>query len=488
MTRVLIVDDNPDDLQSLVTLARAAGYTALTAPGGDAALAMLRADPGIAAVILDLVMPDRDGMGVLETMRRERLAQPVIVAGTTAAPESVDTALRAGAVDFFVKPTTRQRLAVSLRNALRLDALGAALRTETGRRAGTLKLNDIVAGSPAMDRVVTLCGKAARNVIPVLVEGEAGTGKELVARVIHGLGDRAGKPFVSVNCALMGGEAGDAGLFGAGRNGVDRAGLITAAHNGTLYLDEIDALPPEAQARLLRLLETGELPSAGARPERVNVRVIAASRRRLLNLARSGDFREDLFYRLNVLPIYLPPLRDRPEDIAALADRFLARAQFELGKNVDGVSAEALALLRSFAWPGNVRQLESVLYRAVTLAESGLLTPVDLPQLLAETAGRDAAMAATATLNTASAPVHIDLALPRPKPPASRERQQDRFVTEGDEVTPLATIEREIIVFAIGKYEGHMSRIARALGIGRSTLYRKLREYGLDGEIQSDAA
>jgi DNA-binding NtrC family response regulator len=243
------------------------------------------------------------------------------------------------------------------------------------------------------------------------------------------------------------------------------------------------------QAKLLRVLETGEIEAdGGGRPERINVRVIATSTRRLLNLARTGALREDLYYRLNVLPIYVPPLRERPDDITPLVASCIARFAAEARKPVDAISSEALALLKSCSWPDNVRGLENAVYRAVTLAESPTLQPVDFPQITALMSGRAAALDLTQNLSLASAPVHIDFAISRRKQTEGPGLIPDRFLTEDGEVIPLAALERELIVFAIGKYSGRMARIARALGIGRSTLYRKLRDYGLEGGVDSDAA
>jgi DNA-binding NtrC family response regulator len=479
MTRILVVDDDPVQLKLTAEVARHAGFTPVTAGGGDAALRLLRADPGFGAVILDLVMPDRDGMAVMEAMARDGITTPVIVQTAHGALETVVTAMRQGAVDFFVKPVAPERLVVSLRNALQLGALEAVVRSERHRRAGTLGLDDIVTGSPAMHRVLTLVRKAARSPIPVLVEGEAGTGKALVARVIHGLGDRAARPFVAVDCAALPAPHIDATLFEPGR------GKVAEAQGGTLYLDAIGELPADAQARLLRLLDKGEIaPLGGGRPERANVRLIAATSRRLLELTRAGGFREDLFYRLNVLPIYVPPLRERRDDVTRLAHHFIARFAAETGRRVAGLAPEATALLEAYDWPGNVRQLENALYRAVLLAEGGDLAAADFPQIVAHQRGRAEMARLTAALPTPSAPVHIDAARPRPDDTAT----PDRFLDASGEVAPLPELERELIAFALRHYGGRMSKVARALRIGRSTLYRKLRDYGLEEGAQSDAA
>jgi DNA-binding NtrC family response regulator len=495
MTRVLIVDDDPVQLRLTAAVTERAGYAAVTAGGGQAALAALRADPHIAAVILDLVMPDLDGMAVLETMAREQLAAPVIVQTATSSLETVVTAMRHGAIDFFVKPVAPERLIVSLRNAIERGLLRTIVRTESHRRSGTLAGSDLIARSPGMARVLSLCAKAARTNIPVMVEGETGVGKDLVARLIHGQSERAGRPFVAVNCAALPENLVESTLFGHRKGAftgalTDHRGKFAEADGGTIFLDEVGELPLAAQAKLLRTVQSGEIEPVGAsRPERVNVRILSATNRRLLNLVRDGQFREDLYYRLAVFPIYVPPLRDRAEDVPLLAAHFIARFSAETGRAVSAASPEALRALERYDWPGNVRQLENSIYRAVVLNETGTLAPADFPQLLAWSSGRDKALEVTRTLPQPSAPVHIDDNRTRARhTETSKESPPDRFIAESGEVATLSDIERELIVFALHRYAGRMSKVARALGIGRSTLYRKLREYGLEEQTESDAA
>ena len=494
MTRVLIVDDDPVQLRLTAEVARRAGFAPVTANGGDEALRLLRADPGYGAMILDLVMPDTDGMAVLEAMARNGTSVPVIVQTAHSSLDTVVSAMRQGAVDFFVKPVAPERLIVSLRNVMKLGELETIVRTERAKRAGTLGLADIVTGSPNMHRVLTLCQKAAKSPIPVLIEGETGTGKELIARVIQGMGDRASKPFVAVNCAAIPANLIESTLFGHKKGAftgavADHPGKFAEAHGGTLFLDEIGELPLDAQAKLLRALQEGEIEPVGStRPERVNVRVISATNRRMLSLAQSGEFREDLYYRLNVFPIYLPPLRDRLEDIEPLAKLFVARFAAEAGKRIAGLSAPALDLLQGYDWPGNIRQLENVLYRAIVLSDGGYLEIADFPQIVAQARGREESLKLTSAVPLPSAPVHIDSARPQRSQVEMQEAIPDRFLDAKGEVRQLETLERELIEFALKRHGGHMSKVARALGIGRSTLYRKLRDYGLEGAVQSDAA
>jgi DNA-binding NtrC family response regulator len=343
-----------------------------------------------------------------------------------------------------------------------------------------------------MDRVLSLCRKAAKSTIPVLIEGETGVGKEMIARAIQGDGDRAGKPFITVNCGAIPHDLVESTLFGHKKGAftgaiADHAGKFAEAHGGTIFLDEVGELSLETQVKLLRVIQEGEIePVGGDRSVKVNVRIISATNRRLLNLARAGTFREDLYYRLNVFPIYVPPLRDRTEDIAPLARHFVARLSAEASKRVTGISEAAMALLRRHDWPGNVRQLENAIYRAVVLCEGSTLEPIDFPQIVANEGGRSEVL--RLPMGPLSGPVHIDdasLVMQRAPTPSA---PPDRFLGKDGEVAALADIERDLIAFALTQYGYRMSRVARALGIGRSTLYRKLRDYGLDHGLESDAA
>ncbi len=493
MKRVIVIDDDPVQCRFTSEVVTKAGFEPVTAESGEQGLVMLREDPGIAAVILDLVMPEMDGMGVLEAMQRDHMTQPVIVQTAKSSLETIVSAMRAGATDFFVKPVAPERLMISLRNALKLDALETAVRTERLVRTGRLGFEEIVTRSPSMARVIELGLKAAASTIPVLIEGESGVGKELIARAIQGSSDRATKPFLAVNCGAIPPDLVESTLFGHTKGAFtgaheDRAGKFAEAHGGTLFLDEIGELPPAAQVKLLRALQDGEIQPVGAdKPAKVNVRLISATNRRLLNLAKSGKFREDLYYRLNVFPIYVPPLRERLDDVPALLDHFVARFAAEENKRVDGYTPEVVDLLRRYPWPGNIRQLENAVYRAVVLAEAHTLQPSDFPQIMAHLDGQEDLRQLTSAQTLPAEPSHIDR-VDRPgrsELPSARQ-PVDRFIQPDGSVAPLIDIERELISFAIKAYNGRMAAVARALGIGRSTLYRKLKTYGLAD--QSDRA
>ena len=444
-------------------------------------------------MVLDLVMPDLDGMAVLAAMREEAIGVPTIVQTAHSSLDSVISAMRQGAIDFFVKPVAPERLLVSLRNAFKLNELETCVRNDRNRREGKVKLSDIISVSPSMLRVFDLARKAARSTIPVMIEGESGVGKEIVARAIQGSSDRAGRPFVTVNCGAIPRDLVESVLFGHVKGAFtgatsDQTGKFEEAHGGTLFLDEIGELPLEAQVKLLRAVQEGEVEPVGAgKPKKVDVRIISATNRRLINLTSAGQFREDLYYRLNVFPIYVPPLRERREDIMPLANHFIARLGAEAGRSIAGLSDNARDLLMSYDWPGNVRQLENTIYRAIVLTDGGYLRTADFPQIHAALNGVGAIRTELQESHLA-APVHID-ALPLVRTaeeyPVS-STQTDRFFDENGNITPIAAVERDLIVAALAHHNGHMTDVARALGIGRSTLYRKLREYELDSE--ADAA
>src|SRR5438874_1905490 len=374
---ILIADDDAVQRRLVENMVQKCGYEPLVVDSGDAAEALLTAPDAqsIDAVVLDLVMPDLDGLGVLARMREAGLAIPVIVQTAHGGIDNVVSAMRAGAADFVVKPAGPERLQVSLRNALSTSALEGELQRLKRSRTGTLTFKDIITKSARMRAVLRAAEKAAGSSIPVLIEGESGVGKELIARAIHGSGERRSKPFVAVNCGAIPENLVESTLFGhekgAFTGATERhAGKFAEASGGTLFLDEVGELPLAAQVKLLRAIQEGEVdPIGGRKPIKIDVRLISASNRVLTAAVREGRFREDLFYRLHVFPITVPPLRERPQDIPDLVRHFLVRFAAEEGKRIRAVSADALAVLNAHPWPGNVRQLENAVFRAVVLAD-----------------------------------------------------------------------------------------------------------------------
>jgi DNA-binding NtrC family response regulator len=487
---VLIVDDDPVQRRLLDAMVQRFGYQALVAEGGDAALILLTGPDAarIDCVILDLVMPDLDGLGVLARMRDAGLNIPVIVQTAHGGIDNVVSVMRAGATDFVVKPASAERLQVSLHNALATKALAGELQRLRRRQDGTLTIADVVTRSPAMQPVLKAAEKAAASTIPVLIEGESGVGKELVARAIHGSGTRRAKPFVAVNCGALPENLVESILFGHEKGAFTGAtekhpGKFVEADGGTLFLDEVGELPGPAQVKLLRALQEGEVePVGGRKSVKVDVRIVSATNRDLIADVKAGRFREDLFYRLHVFPISVPPLRKRRDDIPELARHFLTRIAAEEGKRLRGISAQAMTLLAAYRWPGNVRQLENAVFRAVVLAD-GDAVGVDEFQQIASQVSADA-LAVQPFIEPSPAMV---ASWPEPEcPVASLTSSHSVPLTDpqGD-VRPLDDIEREAIRFAIAHYRGQMSEVARRLRIGRSTLYRKLEGLGLDEDISA---
>ena len=502
---VLIVDDDPVQRRLLEAMVERFGYRAFTADGGDAALGLLLGDTpaSIDCVILDLVMPDLDGLGVMSRLRQAGIDIPVIVQTAHGGIDNVVSAMRAGAIDFVVKPASPERLEVSLRNALTTKALAGELSRVKRSRDGTLTLADVITRSPAMAPVIKSAEKTAASDIPVLLEGESGVGKELMARAIHGSSARRAKPFIAVNCGALPENLVESILFGHEKGAFTGAtekhtGKFVEADGGTLFLDEVGELPPAAQVKLLRALQENEVEPVGSRKSvKVDVRIISATNRDLIAEVKAGRFREDLFYRLHVFPIMIPPLRQRPEDIAELTRHFVARIAAEQGKRIRGLDTGTLGKLAGFRWPGNVRQLENAVYRAVVLAEGDTIGIDEFPQVIAAASPH----AGIPTIELGSAPhtapdlvndvhaagerISLQERMHRVNPIAMTQTQTQSMLTLTDDhndVRPLDDIEREVIRFAIAHYRGQMSEVARRLKIGRSTLYRKLESLQLHGE------
>ncbi|WP_417678522.1 sigma-54-dependent transcriptional regulator [Roseibium sp.] len=505
--KILIVDDDPIQRRLLQEAVQKFGYRFKTAENGAEAVRIMTGPEGadIDLMILDMVMPELDGIGVLTRLRADKISTPVIVQTAHGGIDTVVNVMNAGAQDFVVKPVAPERLDVSIRNLLKTSALEDEITRFRKQASGTLTFDDIITHSPAMERVINLGRRAASSNIPILIEGESGVGKELIASAIQGSGDRKSKPLVTVNCGAIPDNLVESILFGHEKGAFTGAvekhvGKFQEAHGGTLFLDEVGELPAEVQVKLLRALQENEIDPIGAkRPVKVDFRLISATNRRLIDLVKEGTFREDLYYRLNVFPIWIPPLRDRLEDIPALTRHFLARFAAEEGKpQVTGIAPEAMAMLQRYHWPGNIRQLENTVFRAVVLCDGARLTIDDFPQVAAAIdypiqpsapAPADGAQVAA----DAAPAAHQPPPFPRdPVPPSSYSAFEHaapfgfmRNLDNEGHVRKLADIEEELIRTAINHYSGRMTEVAKRLGIGRSTLYRKLKEYGLEEEGES---
>jgi DNA-binding NtrC family response regulator len=497
----LIVDDDPTQRRLLQAQAEKCGIQVLTASSGQEALDVLNGPKGaqVSLVLLDLVMPGMDGLTVLGNLRPTHPTLPVIVLTAQGGVDTAVAAMRAGADDFLVKPASPERIQVSIQNALKVKALTGEIQRLKKVSENRLSLGDLIAESPSMRTVLRLADRAAQSHIPILIEGESGVGKEVLARAIQGASDRAGKPFVAVNCGAIPETLIESILFGHEKGSFTGAvdkhiGKFQEANGGTLFLDEIGELRLDMQVKLLRAIQEGEVDPVGAkRPVKVDIRLISATNRNLQQQVEEGKFREDLFYRLNVFPMQLPALRERREDIAGLVELFIRRFAVEENKKIVGLDKPAMEMLQAYNWPGNIRQLENTVFRAVVLCDGECLRANDFPQIASQ-------LGIAVDTTQPEEPIEI---VARPREPMGLQTSGggigstlavDDLVASGVKLTgidghlrKLEEIEHELIKLAIEKYDGHMSEVARRLGIGRSTLYRKLREMGIEDQ-QAGAA
>jgi len=491
---ILIVDDDPAQRRILEEVVTRDGYRAISMDGGEAALAYLEGPSGaeISLMILDLVMPGMDGIEVLTRLQPSKPNLPAIVLTAHGGIETVVNVMRAGAADFVVKPVSPERLHVSIRNALKVNALTGEISRLQKKQSGHLTFNDLIARSTGMEQVIKLGRRAAQSNIPILIEGESGVGKELIATAIQGEGERAGKPFITVNCGAIPENLVESILFGHEKGSFTgatdkHAGKFLEASGGTLFLDEIGELPLDMQVKLLRAIQQGEIDPVGSKkPVKVDIRLISATNRDLLQMVKEGRFREDLYYRLNVYPMHVPPLRERKADIPDLIAHFIRRLAAEEGKPVLGISQDALDMLCAYDWPGNVRQVENTVFRAIVLCDGEVLQVSDFPQIATLVDGYSHS-AQPAPSSEIHRPANgTQMSAPQTQRNSFADFARSNFsdgiaVTDAaGNVRKLEDIEAEMIRLAIEKYKGHMTEVARRLGIGRSTLYRKIRDLGLE--------
>jgi DNA-binding NtrC family response regulator len=453
---ILIVEDEATQRFTLGKLCANLGYEVAETTNGKEALELLKQDPNqqVSLVLTDLQMPIMDGKELIQAAKELRPGLPIIV--LTASQEIVDAVecVRSGAYDYIPKPIEFERLKISIENAMRTSALKAEVSRLTRETSGAFRFTDLIGHDAGLKQAVNIGHKIATSELPVLITGESGVGKEAFARAIHGESRRAGKPFIALNCGAIPANLAESVLFGhekgAFTGAVSKAlGKFREAQGGTLFLDEIGELPHDTQVKMLRVLQSKEIEPVGAgKPITVDVRIISATHRDLSVQVKEGIFREDLFYRLNVLPLHLPALRERKPDIMLLVRYFTERLLAREGITPRPLDKAAEELLLSYEWPGNVRELENCISRALLLSNNDSITPADIEGFLKQT------QYATASVDDA----HISL-------------------TRGDgSRKTMAEIEHEVIACTLAHYNNAVPKAAATLEVGQSTLYRKLSD------------
>lgn len=445
MLKLLIVDDEESFRQRLAGLFQRKGFQVSEAASGAEGLALSRKER-FEVVLLDIVLPDGDGVEILRKLKEASPEIQVIMMTGNATVENAIASMKLGAYDYLIKPFNLEELFILVERAGELNALRRDKELLQRERDRQRQFSELVGESAHTRQVLQLIEKVAPTDLTVLLTGDTGTGKEVAARTIHWRSERRHKPFVVINCSSIQDTLLESEMFGYAKGAFtgasqDKRGLIEVANTGTLFLDEIGDVSPDFQTRLLRFLESGEYRAVGSTHfARSDVRVIAATNRDLKKLMEQGKFREDLFYRLNVFHIHLAPLRERKEDIPALAEYCLKKIYFRTGRRAPAISPEALRILQAYSWPGNVRELNNVLERAVILSSGAEITAEDLPTDLKRGI--------------------------LPKTPENLPQT-------------LAEVERIHVLDTLEQTGGNKTRAAEILGISKKTLYHKLRMYGL---------
>jgi two-component system, NtrC family, nitrogen regulation response regulator NtrX len=448
---LLLIDDDPNTLASLSRAFRLAGYEATVCDSAARALELIRAER-FDLIFSDVVMPGKDGISLLQDLKAAGVTTPVVMISGQASVETAVRATRLGAVDFLEKPLSTEKLLVTIENVLRLRHLEDENR-DLRRRLGK---HEIIWSGPVMERLMAQVERVAASESRVAIQGETGTGKELIARTIHQKSARHAGAFVTLNCAAVPADLIESELFGHEKGSFTGAatrhvGKFEQASGGTLFLDEIGDMPLVMQSKLLRVLEEGEIERVGGdKPIPVDARVVVATHRNLEEMVRKGSFRADLFHRVYVFPIALPPLRDRAEEIPVLAEYFAAQVASQNGWRPKHFSPESLEILQRYAWPGNVRELRNVVERVLLLSGAETITAEE-----------------------------VNLALP-----PARNGEAVSAAGSGPLTQRLESFEREVLLAELRRHHHHMTNTARALGVERSHLYKKCQQLGID--LQSE--
>jgi DNA-binding NtrC family response regulator len=449
MYTILVVDDDKNICKMIeITLQKEKCYEVLTALSGESCLRQIRENK-VDLVLLDIQMPGIDGIETLRRIKEEDPGIQVVMMSAHGTIERAVQSMKLGAYDFLTKPFGSERLLVTVKNALLAGSLKREVEELRSELRGRYQFDNIIGQSGAIQEVKKAIARVLDSNVTVLITGESGTGKELVARAIHYNGRRKNRPFVAVNCSALPESLLESELFGHEKGAFTgatqrRIGKFEQANGGTIFLDEIGLMSPSTQAKILRVLQEREFERVGGNElVRVDVRIISATNRNLEEAMKKGEFREDLYYRISVFPIHLPPLRERKEDIPLLAAHFLKKYSEQEGKQVDSISPDALELMMAYNWPGNVRELENAIERAVVLATTHEITPKELP--------------------------------------ASVRALGEKRIYESDQTLSswIEKLEEQALRQALLECEGNISETARRLGIGRATIYRKAKKYGL---------
>lgn len=457
---VLVVDDEKNTREGLGRALRR-DYDVVLVESADVAIQIL-GERSVDVMLSDVRMPGMDGLGLLREARRLHPDLVVIMLTAYGSVETAVEAMKIGAADFLTKPVNLDHLDITISKALRQRVLESENRALKSRLDAKFGLENIVGSSPAMERLFDIIRQAAPTQATVLIEGASGTGKELVAQAIHRLSTRADGPFIAVHCAALSSTLLESELFGHEKGAftgavVQRKGRFEMAHGGTLFLDEISEIEPSVQVKLLRVLEERRFERVGGVDTvEVDIRIVAATNRDLRKYVEEGKFREDLYYRLDVVEIKMPPLKERGGDIALLCDRFMKEFAEINGRPVSRIAPEAAAILQAYSWPGNVRELRNTIEKMVVLARGDTLTVEDIPAAIRDEARRNGVSGASAASISASS--------------------ADFLPTES-----LAEVEKRKILAALDAAGGNRSKAALALGISRRTLHRKLNDWKHDG-------
>jgi DNA-binding NtrC family response regulator len=495
--RILVVDDERTLRDGCTSMLQADGYNVSSAGRGDEAIDMMRRSR-FDIVLVDLHMTPVSGMEVVAgALEANKEAIVIVITGNPSVATSIE-ALRAGAWDYLPKPFSATHLHILIGRAAHVILVARETRDLRRQGVGDSSNSDkvtLLGTAPAFRSAVELARRVAETDASVMITGESGTGKEVVAQFIHRHSRRASRSLVSINCAALPANLLESELFGHVKGAftgasAEKRGLFEEADGGTLFLDEIGELPLDAQVKLLRALQQGEIdPVGGKQPVKVDFRLISATNQNLISLVNEGRFREDLFYRLNVFPIWVPPLRERLEDVPELIRHFIARFAAEEGKRIDGIDADASAMLQSYTWPGNIRQLENAVFRAIVLADTPMLTVNEFPQIAAHVEGYQVtvppAPAPKDPVPRIEGPVMLGESAGAPATihvPSANGKDAIGIpaLSDSGDIRSLEAVEADMIRLAFGRYRGRMTEIAKRLGIGRSTLYRKMREIGLE--------